>query len=30
MDTMLILEMMVGFTAWGIIEVAQRLFNIEE
>lgn len=29
MDTMILLEMMAGFTAWGIAEVAERLFDLD-
>lgn len=30
MDTMIILEMAMGFTLWAIAEVAERLFDIDE
>lgn len=26
MDTMILLEMAIGFTLWAIVEVAERLF----
>ena len=29
MDTMILLEMATGFTAWAIAEVIERLFEIE-
>ncbi len=30
MDTMILLQLMMGFTLWGIAEVAERLFDIDE
>ena len=30
MDTMILLQLMMGFTLWGIVEIAERLFYIEE
>lgn len=30
MDTMILLQLMMGFTLWGIAEIAERLFDIEE
>lgn len=30
MDTMILLEMATGFTAWAITEIVERLFEIEQ
>ena len=30
MDTMILLQLMMGLTLWGIAEIAERLFDIEE
>lgn len=30
MDTMMLLEMMLGFTIWGIAEIVKRLFDIND
>lgn len=30
MDTMILLEMATGFTAWAIAEIIEQLFEIEQ
>lgn len=30
MDTMILLQLMMGFTLWGIAEIAERLFDIND
>lgn len=30
MDTMILLQLMMGFTLWGIAEIAERLYYTEE